>query len=137
MTAATINLTSQFRRQQAADLCFKAPLNCTVEFRENKRTIPQNARFHAMCADVARQVVWQDIFGRPFKMTQESWKRFFLRMYQQEALVVPNEEGTAFFDLGVSSSKLRKKDFMDLIEIVQAFGARRGVVFHDKEEKAA
>ena len=137
MTAATINLTSQFRRQQAADLCFKAPLNCTVEFRENKRTIPQNSRFHAMCSDVSRQIQWMDAFGRPIRMTPENWKRFFLAAWKRETLVVPNEDGSGFYDLGVRSSKLTKKDFIDLIEFVLAFGAQRGVVFQDSAEEAA
>ena len=135
MSLATILLTSQKRREEACALIMRAPDRSTMELRENKRTIPQNDKFHAMCADVARQVVWKDVFGRPLKMTQESWKRFFLRMYQQEALVVPNEEGTAFFDLGVSSAKLVKKDFMDLIEIVHAFAARNSVKFQEQERE--
>lgn len=133
----TIILSGPTRRQLAASYCLNAPDKTTVEFREHKRTIPQNDKFHAMCADVARQVMWKDMFGRPLKMNQESWKRFFLRIYQQEALVVPNEEGTAFFDLGVSSRKLGKKEFIDLIEIVYAFGSRKGVKFKDEPAPAS
>jgi len=136
MSSVTLNLTSQEQREWAAELCFKAPLNCTVEFRENKRTIPQNARFHAMCADVSRQMKWMDAFGRPIKMTPENWKRFFLAAWKRETLVVPNEDGSGFYDLGVRSSKLSKQDFIDLIEFVEAFGAQRGVKFHREEEAA-
>jgi hypothetical protein len=137
MSHFTIILSSLTKRQLAASYCLNAPENTTVDFRENKRSVPQNDKFHAMCGDVAKQIIWKDMFGRPLKMSQESWKRFFLRIYQSEALVVPNEEGTAFFDLGVSSSKLVKKDFMDLIEIVYAFGSRKGVKFKDEPEAPA
>lgn len=135
MSTTTLLLTSKTRRELAASYCLSAPDNTTVEFRQNKRSIPQNARFHAMCADVARQIGWTDVFGRPIKMTEENWKRFFLAAWKRETLIVPNESGSGFYDLGVRSSKLTKTDFMDLIEFVSAFGAERGVVFHDPAEK--
>ena len=90
-----------------------------------------------MCSDVSRQIQWMDAFGRPIRMTPENWKRFFLAAWKRETLVVPNEDGTGFYDLGVRSSKLTKKDFIDLIEFVLAFGAQRGVVFQDSAEEAA
>jgi hypothetical protein len=49
---------------------------------------------------------------------------------------VPNIDGTGFVNLGRSSSDLSKQEFIDLIELITAFGAQHGVVFSD-EAKAA
>jgi hypothetical protein len=136
MTLATIHLISERRRREAAEACWKAPASAFVEIHDARRTIPQNRKFHAMCTDVARQMTWMDAMGRPIKMTPENWKRFFLAAWKRETLIVPNEDGTGFYDLGVRSSRLSKKDFIDLIEFVLAFGAQRNIEFSDDPQTA-
>jgi hypothetical protein len=39
--------------------------------------------------------------------------------------VVPNLEGTGFVALGLSTSKMSKREFSDLLELVNAFAAER------------
>jgi hypothetical protein len=64
-------------------------------------------------------------------MSRENWKRFFLRMYNREALIVPNEDGTGFYDLGPRSSELSVSEMSDCMELIAAFGAQRGVKFKE------
>ena len=45
--------------------------------------------------------------------------------------VVPNIDGDGFVVLGQSTSKMGKKEFGDMIELIQSFGAQRGVVWSD------
>lgn len=114
-----------------------------AEFRDpaTKRSVEQNARFHAMCTDVANQIMWQDVFGRPIKMSMESWKRFFLAMWARAegrgTLVVPNEDGDGFYDLNIKSSKMKVGEMADLMTLVEMFGAQRGVKFRDTEQPEA
>ena len=118
-----------------------APKDTRVTFAEPKRTLAQNDRFHAMIDDVSRQLRWMDVFGRPIKMTPENWKRFFLAMYKKETLVVPNEDGSGFYDLGVRSADMGVSEMADCMELISAFGAERGVKFRDaagrEQEEAA
>jgi hypothetical protein len=46
--------------------------------------------------------------------------------------IVPAIDGRGFVNLGRSSSKLSVGEMCDLIELIQAFGAQHGVVFHDE-----
>lgn len=127
------------KRREAAALCMNAEKETRVTFMDPKRTLDQNSRFHAMCDDVSRQIKWTDVFGRPITMTPENWKRFFLAMWKRETLVVPNEDGTGFYDLGVRSSEMSVAEMGDVMELISAFGAQRGVQFRDptgREEAA-
>lgn len=89
-----------------------------------------------MCTDVANQIMWQDVFGRPIKMSMESWKRFFLAMWARAegrgTLVVPNESGDGFYDLSIKSSQMKVGEMADLMTLMEAFGAERGVIFGDE-----
>jgi len=123
-------------RQRAIEWLLQLPLKSVVRTDDKPtRSTMQNARFHAMINDVSEQIKWQDVFGRPITMTQENWKRFFLQMYRRETLVVPNEDGTGFYDLGVRSSELSVSEMSDCMELIAAFGSERGVKFRDPAEK--
>ena len=83
-----------------------------------------------------RGTTTQDKDGfRVIKMTKENWKRFFLQMFKRETLVVPNEDGTGFYDLGVRSSELSVSEMSDCMELISAFGSERGVKFRDTSDK--
>lgn len=85
------------------------------------RSNEQNALLWALLADVSSQVVWH---GRT--LTPAQWKDFFSASLQQMT-IVPNMEGTGFIALGQSTSRMTKRMFADLCELIQAFGAERGV----------
>ena len=76
MSRAIILLWTQTDRDTAIKWIKKAPLGCIVEFRENKRTNTQNAKFWAMLTDVAKQ---GHIRGRRYNTDQ--WKVMFLHLW--------------------------------------------------------
>jgi NinB protein len=103
-----------------------APYGTRLEIKAIKRSLPQNSRLWAHLTDVALQVKWCGEVLRP-----DDWKLIFLDALKRETRMVPNLDGNGVVALGRSSSDLSKQEMSDLIELVQAFGAEHGVVFHD------
>lgn len=132
MSRATLILGRPTVREKAAHWCRSAPPGTRVEFKEAKRTTPQNARMWAMLTDVAQQLPWHGI-----KLAPDDWKLVFLDALKREVRMVPNIDGNGFVNLGRSSSDLSKAEMGELMELISAFGARHGVVFHDQTEAAA
>ncbi len=125
-------IVSEAVRERAIEWLRQLPLKSVVRTDDKPtRSGAQNDRFHAMIDDVAAQIQWRDVFQRPIRMTRENWKRFFLQMYKRETLIVPNEDGTGFYDLGVRSSELSVSEMSDCMELIAAFGAQRGVKFKE------
>lgn len=132
--AVTVVLNSKQRRERAARWVWSAPGGAIVSFTEPKRTLPQNARLHAMLTDIARQIEWA---GK--KRTVEAWKDIFtaaLLSATHELDVVPGLNG-GFVLLGLHTSSLSKAQFQDLFLLVEAFGAEHGVEFSEPESEAA
>jgi hypothetical protein len=132
MSRALLVMRSQAERQRAKVWIDKAPTGTRVEFKATKRSIPQNDRMWAMLTDVATQVQWH---GQ--KLHAEDWKYIFLDALKRELRIVPNIDGTGFVNLGRSSSDLTKDEMSALMELIAAFGANHGVVFHERAEAAA
>lgn len=116
-------------RRLAAAQCGLAPDGYIVEIKPATRTLEQNARLWAMLTDVSQQVDW---YGR--KLTQEEWKHVFTASLKRQD-VVPGLDG-GFVALGQSTSKMTKRELGDLMELISAFGAQHGVVFHDERMAA-
>lgn len=126
MSRATLVLVSPEIRQRAAHWAAKVPDGTRVEFKSPKRTLDQNSRLWAMLTEVAAQLPWHGI-----KLSADDYKLLFLDALKRELRMVPNLDGNGFVNLGRSSSDLSKSEMTDLIEIIAAFGANHGVVFHD------
>jgi hypothetical protein len=129
MTRATIILQSNADRQRAAAWAQKAPDGTRIEFKAVKRSLPQNDRMWAMLTDIARQVVWDER-----KLTANDWKVMFLDSLWRAGRIdgtraVRNLDNTGYVDIGRSSADLSKEEMSDMIELMQAFGAERGVKF--------
>lgn len=108
-------------RKRAVQAVLDAPVGFVVRISEPTRSLEQSAKMWATLGDIAKQVVWH---GR--KLDAESWKHLFTSSLQKMD-VVPNLEGTGFVALGLSTSKMSKRQMSDLIELAQAFGAQNGV----------
>lgn len=132
MSRATVIVRGPADRQRVASWASKAPYGTRVEFKATKRTIPQNDRMWAMLTDVASQVEWHGL-----KLTPDDWKLIFLDALTRELRIVPNLDGTGFVNLGRRSSELSKDEMSQLIELIFAFGAERGIRFKDDEAQAA
>lgn len=131
MTRATVILSSPTERLKAARWAEKMPAGTRIEFKAPRRSIPQNDRMWAMLTDVAVQLPWHGI-----KLSADDWKLIFLDALKRELRMVPNIDGSGFVNLGRSSSDLSKAEMTDLIDLMHAFGANHGVVFHDPETAA-
>jgi len=130
MSRALIVLYSDADRDRAITWIRKAPQATRVEFQETKRTLPQNAKMWAALSDVSRQVLHM---GRRYP--PDVWKVLFLCALGQEMQFIPALDGVSFVPLGYRSSELSKDEMSELLELIAAWGAEHGVIFHDPETK--
>ena len=98
----------------------------TLEIRPEKRSDAQNRRLWALLADIAAQVDW---YGQ--KLTSEEWKDVFSASLKRTK-VVPGLDG-GFVVCGQSTSKMTKAEMCELQELMEAFGAEKGVRFRAPE----
>lgn len=96
-----------------------------IEVKEFTRTVEQNSKLWALLGEVSAQVNWH---GQ--KLSSEDWKHVFSAAMNQQR-VVPNIDSTGFVVLGKSTSKMSVAEMMDMIELIQAFGAQHGVKFKE------
>ena len=127
MSRALVTLSTKESRQKVAHWANTAPWGTRVELKEAKRSNDQNSKMWACLTDIAQQVQWHGI-----KLTPDDWKLVFLDALKREVRMVPNLDGNGFVSLGRSSSDLSKAEMTDLIDLISAFGANHGVVFHDR-----
>ena len=85
------------------------------------RTTDQNSKLWPMLQDLSRQVEW---YGK--KYSKEGWKDIITGSFNSLEFV-PNTEGNGFVVVGMSTSKMEKKEFSALIEFIYAFGASQSV----------
>lgn len=130
MARATVVINTNAEREKIAKWAWGVPFGTRVEFKEVKRTLPQNDRMWAMLTDVSRQVLWHGI-----RMSADDWKLVFMDALKRELRMVPNLEGTGFVSLGRSSSDLSIEEMTGMIELIFQFGANHGVTFHEPEQK--
>lgn len=116
-------------RRRAANACMTAPEGYVVRVTEPTRGLEQNAALWSMLGDVSRQVDW---YGR--KLTPEDWKAVFTAALKKSD-VVPGLDG-GFVVLGQSTSKMTKSQFSELLALIDAFAAERGVIFSDERAAA-
>jgi len=100
----------------------------TLSIGEEKRSLDQNKRLWAMLGDVSRQVDW---YGA--KLDPEDWKHVFTAAITKQR-TVPGIDG-GFVVLGQSTSRMSKAEFSELMELIDAFGAERGVVFQEMRDE--
>jgi len=131
MSRATIILNSRESRAKACRWVMALPTGTRVEFKEVKRTLAQNDLLWARLTDVAAQVEW---YGQ--KLTPDDWKDMFTASLRK-ARVTPGIDPGSFVVLGLHTSDLSKQEFSDLLDLIAAFGAERGVRFQDEQSEAA
>lgn len=114
-------------RRTAAAKCMAAPDGWHCRIEQPTRNLEQSAKMWAMLTDVSDQIDW---YGK--KLSPEDWKHIFTSSLKKMD-VVPNFEGTGFVALGLSTSKMSKKEMSDLIDLISAFGIERGVKFKENQ----
>lgn len=131
MSRAILTLRSAGDRSRAHSWIEKAPKNTRVEFKAERRTLPQNDRLWAMLTDVATQVEWHGQW-----LTPTDWKDMFTASLRK-ARIVPGIDPGSFVILGLHTSRMDKEEMSLLLDLIEAFGAERGVVFNEPTERAA
>lgn len=126
MARALVTLRSAEDRARASKWIAQAPPGTRVEFKETKRSLPQNDRMWAMLTDVSRQATHS---GRKF--TPNEWKVLFMAACGRELQMAPSLIGNELIPLGYHSSELTKAEMTDLIEFMFAWGAENGIQFQD------
>lgn len=116
-------LVHQTARSRAIHAVTEAPDGYVVTVSEPTRNLEQNAKLWAMLTDVSEQIDW---YGKSLK--PEDWKHVFTASLKRLD-VVPNLDGTGFVALGQSSSQMSKREFSDLIELINAFATEHNVTF--------
>ncbi|RUM90717.1 MAG: recombination protein NinB [Thiomicrospira sp.] len=118
-------LRTDLIRRNACSAVMQAPDGYVVEIKPETRNLEMNKKLWAMLTDVSGQVDW---YGRRYK--PEDWKHILtagLKGYE----TAPGINGEMVV-LGKSTSKMNKREFSDLVELIYAFGAERNVVWSEK-----
>lgn len=97
-----------------------------LEVRPETRSDAQNRRLWAMLRDISQQVEW---YGQ--KLTDEEWKDVFSASLKRQK-AVPGLDG-GFVICGQRTSKMTKAEMAELQELMEAFGAEKGVAFSAPE----
>ena len=125
----TLILTGEVARKAACREILAAPEGFSVTIGEATRTNDQNAKLWPMLDEISQQVDW---YGQ--KLTKEEWKDVFSAALKKQK-AVPGLDG-GFVVCGQSTSKMGKREFSDLIELINSFAAERGVIFGDERQAA-
>lgn len=107
-------------RQHIIGCIRAAEFGKVVIVQDPTRTLEQNARMWAQLADIAKQVDW---YGN--RLTSEEWKDVFSAALKKQK-AVPGLDG-GFVVCGQRTSKMTVAEMGDLIELMNAFCAERGV----------
>lgn len=130
MSKLYFRLSHDVARQRAIQAIKEAPAGWIVQIKEETRTLDQNSKLWPMLQDISRQVDW---YGQ--KLTDEEWKDVFTAALKKQK-VVPGLDG-GFVVCGQRTSSMPKREFCELIELMYAFGAERGVVWSEPVARAA
>lgn len=124
------HLINESVRANALNAVKSAPDKFIIDIRKPTRKLSQNAKFHAMVADIARQVQWSDKWLKP-----EQWKVLLISGHavatKQEADVLPGLEGE-YVNIRESSAQMSVKRMASLIEYTTAWAIGQGVRFTDR-----
>lgn len=94
------------------------------------RTQEQNAKLHAMCRDIAKQLTWA---GRMW--SEEDWKRILLGAKFGQSFV-PSPFGHSVVMVNDRrSSHLTVEQFAEFLGEIEAFGAQEGVEWSEDESE--
>jgi hypothetical protein len=124
--AQYVRLVGPSQRVLAKQLIDRAPLNALVKISEQKRTDEQSAKMWAMLSDISRAMP----DGK--RKSPEAWKGIAMHTLGLE-VQFETDFNDRVFPLGLSSRRLTVRQMSDLIELLYAYGAEKGVVWSEPE----
>lgn len=126
----TFILAHHQARQNAIAYIAQAPAGHCVTVAEPTRTLEQNALMWPLLQKLADQVVWYGV-----KLSADDWKDLLTASLRKQRSA-PGLDG-GFVVFGERTRTYSKAEFSELIELIYAFGAQRGVEFEKREGVAA
>ena len=121
-----IRLTHESARNLAINVISQLPVDSEHPLRividEDKRTLAQNRMMWAVLNDIAKQVSWN---GE--QLTAEKWKHLITANLHGQKCLKGIDGGLVF--MGLSTRKMNKKEFADVVTCAEQFGAENGVKF--------
>jgi hypothetical protein len=136
VTKRVFILAHDLARQRAIDAVGMAPEGFSVTIAEPRRNLDQNAKFHAICTDIARSgLEWA---GK--RRTADQWKVLLVSGHavatKEGAEMVPGLEGE-FVNVRESTALMSVRRAASLIEYALAFCAMHDVHLTEHERIAA
>lgn len=119
MTRQIVTLVSKEDRARAWARIHAAAIGTRLEFKDPRRSLPQNDRMWLILSKVAN-LEW-----RGQRYTPEEWKDYFMHAYRGEKWM-PAEDG-GMVPIGRSTSDLSKDEFGELMALMEAFCARQNI----------
>lgn len=126
-------ITSRAQLETAFREIAKFPYGYMLRVSDPTRTDLQNKMMWPMLAEFEKQGA--TINGQTFRDHQ--WKSVFLEALGHEQEFLPSLDGSRWFAAGLRSSTLGTKEFSDLIDMILAEAAQRGVIIRNPKEDAA
>lgn len=121
-----IRLTHESAREFAINIISQLPVDSEHPLRividEDKRSSAQNRMMWAVLNDIAKQVNWN---GE--QLTAEEWKHLITANLHEQKCVKGIQGGLVF--MGLSTRRMNKKEFADVVTCAEQFGAENGVKF--------
>ena len=105
------------------------PVEVALRRPGQKRTSDQNRKLWPMLADIAKQVQWP-VNGAMGHLPPEDWKDVLTAGLDSEQRVAQGING-GFVMLGRKTSRMKKAEFAELIELIYVFGAEHGVAWSE------
>lgn len=131
MSRQTFVLYGRNSREAAVQYIRTAPDGTSVDCRNRRRSLDQNAKLWAMLSDISRQVQWHGEHLSP-----ADWKDLATASLRKCRFVPGLDPGTVV-PLGMRTSEMTKAECSDLLELLNAFAAEHGVVFSGEASDAA
>ncbi len=125
MSRALVTIHNDNDRDRVVRWATQAPAGTRIEFKKPQRTLPQNDLLWARLTDISRQVDWH---GE--RLTPQDWKDVFTAAIRVSRVVPGIDPGT-FVVLGLRTSDMSKEEMGELLDLIDAFAAERGVVLSD------
>jgi hypothetical protein len=132
-----ICLDTDIERARAKRWIDAAPEGWIMSLQEGTRTADQNAKFHAMITDIAKNRGWMWA-GK--KRTVTDWKRILVNQFENDAgidtEIVPSLDGQRVVVLGSQTRAFGKKKASDFVEYLYALGAEYRVIWSEPAMRA-
>ncbi len=122
-------------RQNAINAVMAAEPDMVVTIRKKNRSLDQNAKFHAMCDDIAK--------ARPeyagIRMDADDWKALLVLSHATatkgeggKLRLVPDLEGEGYIQLRESTARMPVARSSSLISYVSAWAAKQGIELKER-----